>query len=166
MEAMRRTAMRKTAVGLAVLGVLAAAAPAQAGAGVKYKGKTSSGHPITFTLKGKRLVDMRSGISVSCISIQGGGMPLGGAETFSYDGSVPLSAKGVDFTFMKKPAFYYNEVTTKHTLSSKLNRRTGVISGKQRIQYSFLIPKYPIGTFSIYSCLGSGTFKAKPVKRG
>ena len=64
---------------------------------------------------------------------------------------------------MKKPAFHYNEVTTKHTLSSRLNRRTGVITGKQRIQYSFLIPKYPIGTFVIYSCLGSGKFKAKPV---
>jgi hypothetical protein len=30
-----------------------------------------------------------------------------------------------------------------------------------RLQYSFLIPKYPIGTFTIYSCLGGGTFKAK-----
>jgi hypothetical protein len=158
--------MRKTVVGLVVLGALAAAVPAQAGSGVKYKGKTSSGHPITFTLKGKKLHDMRSGISVQCISIQGGGSPTGGADTFSYDGAVPLSGKGVDFEFMKKPAFHYNEVTTKHTLSSRLNRRTGVITGKQRIQYSFLIPKYPIGTFVIYSCLGSGEFKAKPVRGG
>jgi hypothetical protein len=34
--------------------------------------------------------------------------------------------------------------------------------GKLRWQYEFLIPKYPIGTFSIYSCLGEGTFTAKP----
>jgi hypothetical protein len=155
--------MRRTIVGLVVLGALAIAVPAQAAKGVKYKGKTSSGHPITFVLKGKKLHDMNSGISVQCISIQGGGAPTGGVDTFSYEGWVPLSRTGVDFTFMKKPAFHYNEVTTKHTLSSRLNRRTGVITGKQRIQYSFLIPKYPIGTFVIYSCLGSGKFKAKPV---
>ncbi len=156
--------MRRTIVGLAVAGALAAAAPAQAASGVDYRGKTSSGHPITFKLKGKRLYDMRSGIRVACVSIQGGGAPLGGADTFSYKGWAPLSRKGTDFTFMKTPAFHYNEVTTKHTLSSRLNRRTRTITGTQRIQYSFLVPKYPIGTFVVYSCLGSGEFKAKPVR--
>ena len=156
--------MKKTIVGLAVSALLVAAAPAGAATGVKYKGKTSSGHPITFTLKGKRLYEMRSGIRVSCISIQGGGAPTGGTDTFSYGGWAPMSRKGVDFTFMKKPAFHYNEVTTKHTLASRLNRRTRTITGTQRIQYSFLIPKYPIGTFVVYSCLGSGEVKAKPVR--
>ena len=60
-------AMKKTIVGLALAALLVAAAPAGAATGVKYKGKTSSGHPITFTLKGKRLYEMRSGIRVSCI---------------------------------------------------------------------------------------------------
>jgi hypothetical protein len=156
--------MKKTIVVLAVTALLVAAAPAAAGTGVKYKGKTSSGHPITFTLKGKRLYEMRSGIRVSCISIQGGGAPTGGVDTFSYAGWTRMSRKGVDFTFMKKPAFHYNEVTTKHTLSTRLNRRTRTITGTQRIQYSFLIPKYPIGTFVVYSCLGSGKFKAKPAR--
>ena len=155
--------MRRTIVVLAISAAVTATAPAQAASGVKYKGKTSSGHPITFTLKGKRIYNMQSGIRVSCISIQGGGAPTGGTDTFSYKGWTPMRSKGVDFTFMKKPAFHYNEVTTKHTLTSKLNRRTRTIKGKQRIQYSFLIPKYPIGTFVVYSCLGSGTFKAKPL---
>ena len=156
--------MKRTIVGLALCRVLVATAPAQGAKAVKYKGKTSSGHPITFTLKGKRLYEMRSGIRVSCISIQGGGAPTGGIDTFSYSGWVPMRRSGADFTFMKKPAFHYNEVTTKHTLSSRLNRRTRIITGKQRIQYSFLIPKYPIGTFVVDSCLGSGEFKAKPVR--
>jgi hypothetical protein len=156
--------MRTTVAALALSGALADAAPAHAARGVDYKGKTSSGHPITFTLKGKRLYNMRSGIRVACVPIQGGGRALGGAETFSYKGWAPLSRKGVDFTFMKTPAFHYREVTTKHTLSSRLNRRTRTISGRQRIQYSFLVPKYPIGTFVIYSCAGGGTFKAKPVR--
>ena len=29
-----------------------------------------------------------------------------------------------------------------------------------RLQYQFLVSKFPIGTFSIYSCLGGDTFKA------
>lgn len=138
---------------------------AGAASGVKHKGKTSSGHPITFTLKGKRLYDMNSGIRVNCLSIQGGGAPSVNADIFGYKGYVGLRRKPVDFTFKTKPSSYYNEVTTKHSLSSVFNRGTKAITGTQRIQYSYLILKYPIGTFMIYSCLGNGTFKAKPVAR-
>jgi hypothetical protein len=42
--------------------------------------------------------------------------------------------------------------------------RGRTIRGGIRVQYSFLIPKYPIGTFSVYSCLGSMRFSAKPVR--
>jgi hypothetical protein len=157
--------MRKTFTAVALLALLAVgAAPASAAKGVKYKGKSSSGYHITFTYKKGRLYNMQSGIYVSCVSIQGGGSPTGGVDTFSYKGWAKLTPKGTDFTFMKRPSLYYNEVTTKHTLAAKLNRRTKVITGTQRIQYSYLIPKYTPGTFSIYSCLGSGKFKAKPVK--
>jgi hypothetical protein len=160
--------MQRRSIPIAVVALVATlvfASVAQAGKAVKYEGKTSSGHKITFTLKDKRLFDMESGIAVSCIPIQGGGSPTGGVETFSYTGWVSLGPER-EFTFMKKPAFYYNEVTTNHTLSSKIvNHKTGLIVGSQRIQYEFLIPKYPIGTFSIYSCLGEGTFRAKPVVR-
>ena len=81
--------MPRTIVGLVVFGALAVAAvPAKAAKGVKYKGKTSSGHPITFVLKGKTLHDMNSGISVQCISIQGGGAPTGGStRSATRDGS-------------------------------------------------------------------------------
>jgi hypothetical protein len=161
----KEPAMKKTLTTLAMLGALAVvAAPASAAKGVKYKGKTSEGLPVTFTYKNKRLYDMNSGIRVSCLPIQGGGSPNVAADLFSYKGYVGLSSKPVDFTFMKKPATYYNEVTTKHTMSTVLNRRTKAITGTRRIQYEYLIPKYTPGTFSIYSCLGNDTFKAKPVK--
>jgi hypothetical protein len=151
----------------ALLALLVLALPVSAPAATKaieYEGKTGSGHDITFTLKKKRLYDMESGIAVSCIPIQGSGPPSGGVETFSYEGWVPLSPKPVDFEFMKKPAVYYNEVTAKHSLSSKIvNHRTGLITGTQRIQYSYFLPKFPFPSFAIYSCLGEGTFRAKPV---
>ena len=54
-----------------------------------------------------------------------------------------------------------NEVTKNHTVSTR-RTRGGTISGSIRVQYSFLIPKYPIGTFSIYSCLGNIKFSARP----
>jgi hypothetical protein len=154
--------VKQTAAALAVL----AAPAATAAKGVKYKGKPDAGLPIHFTLKNKRLYDMNSGIRVTCLPIQGGGTPMTGADTFSYSGYVPLSKKAQDFAFMKKPAFYWNEVTTKHTLASKLNRRTKAITGTYRIQ-EYLVSKFTPGTrtFSIYSCLGAGKFRAKPVKR-
>ena len=62
---------------------------------------------------------------------------------------------------MGKPAFHYNEVTMKHDLWVTRGAG-GRLNGKMRLQYSFLIPKYPIGTFTIYSCLGGATFKAQP----
>lgn len=166
-------------VAMSLLAALALAVPAvaavkgKAGIGPKpwnvpnkavtYEGKTASGHKVSFTFKKNRLYDMESGIGVSCVSIQGGGSPTGGVETFSYEGYVGLSRQPVEFVFLKKPAIHYNEVTTTHQLSSKINRKNGTITGTQRIQYSFLIPKYPIGTFVIYSCLGEGSFTAKPV---
>jgi hypothetical protein len=41
---------------------------------------------------------------------------------------------------------------------------TKVITGTQRVQYEFLVPSYYPGTFTTNSCLGTGKFKAKPVK--
>jgi len=130
---------------------------------VAYEGTTASGHKITFTFKKNRLYDMESGIAVSCVAIQGHGSPTGGVETFSYSGYVPLNPAGVDFTFMKKPAVYYNEVTTNHTLATSINRKNGTITGSQRIQYEYFLPTFPMPTFVIYSCLGEGSFTAKPV---
>jgi hypothetical protein len=154
--------MRRLSVPLALVAALALAAPAAAAKPVKYKGKTSSGHKITYTLKKKRIHNLSAGIRMSCIPIQGGGAPLGGSEIYGFNkGSIPLK-KHNRFSFMAKPAFHYNEVTMNHDLWTK-RRPGGVMRGRMRLQYQFLIPKYPIGTFVIYSCLGGAKFKAKPV---
>jgi hypothetical protein len=96
---------------------------------------------------------------MSCIPIQGGGIPLGGSEVFGFRGSVPLR-KHNRYTFMEKPAFFWNEVTMTNDLWLK-RRGNRTISGRMRLQYEFLVPKYPPGTFSTYSCLGGGTFTAR-----
>ena len=149
-----------TATVLAVAALCAVALPASAAAKpVKYAGKTSSGHKVTFKLvRGKQAVDFVTGAPVTCIPIQGGGQSFVGAEPLVYTFQINRT---VEFQSKIKPAFYYNEVTANFRFTSK-KLRNGTIKGHLRWQYEFLIPKYPIGTFSIYSCLGEATFSAKP----
>jgi hypothetical protein len=151
--------MRKILTPLTVIALLALAAPASAAKAVTYKGKTSSGHKITFQVKNGRIHDLTAGIRMSCIPIQGGGKPTGGAEVFGFRGSLKVK-RHLSYSFVEKPAFHYNEVTMNNDLWLK-QRGKRTITGRMRLQYSFLIPKYPIGTFTIYSCLGGATFNAK-----
>ena len=152
----------KLAVPLSVVAMLAVAGPAAAKT-VNYKGKTSSGHKITFKVKNGRMHDLSAGIRMACIPIQGGGSPTGGVEFFGFNqGSLRLKPHN-RFSFEAKPAFHYNEVTMNHDLWLK-RPAPGRINGRMRLQYQFLIPKYPIGTFTIYSCLGGATFKARAVR--
>ena len=153
--------MKKMIAPLTLVALLGVAGPALAAKPVKYQGKTSSGHKITFTVKNGRVHDLVGGIRMACVAIQGGGSPLGGVEVFGFKGSVPFK-KHNSFSFMGQPAFYYNEVTMNNDLWLKRAGK-GKINGRMRLQYEFLIPKYTPGTFSIYSCLGGATFKAKPV---
>jgi hypothetical protein len=152
--------MKKTATTLTAIAVLALAGSAGAAKPVTYKGKTSSGHQVTFEVKNKRIHDLTAGIRMSCIPIQGGGRPIGGSEVFGFRGSLRIKPH-LSYSFKEKPAFHYNEVTMNNDLWLK-RRGKRTITGRMRLQYSFLVPKYPIGTFTIYSCLGGvATFKAK-----
>jgi hypothetical protein len=157
-------AMKKLTAGLiAAAAVLALALPAGASAAkpVNYVGKTSSGHKVTFRLVGNRkAVNFVTGAPVTCIPIQGGGQNFVGAEPLVY---TFLINRKVEFQSEIKPAFYYNEVTANFRFITK-KLRNGTVRGSMRWQYEFLIPKYPIGTFTIYSCLGEATFAAKPVR--
>ena len=101
-----------------------------------------------------------TGAPITCIPIQGGGQNFVGAEPMVLWFGIN---RKVEFDAKLKPAFYYNEVTMHFRVITKKFRK-GTIKGSLHWQYEFLIPKYPIGTFSIYSCLGEATFRAKPVR--
>jgi hypothetical protein len=151
--------MRKLIAPLVIgVALLAATAPAAGAKPVSYVGKTDSGHKVTFKVNRGRIHDLTAGIRMSCVPIQGGGRPLGGSEVFGFRGSLPLRGHN-RYQFMEKPAFHFNEVTMTNDLW--LKRRGRTISGRMRLQYSFLVPKFPIGTFTVFSCLGGGTFKAR-----
>ena len=153
--------MKKTITFLAVIAALTLAGPAAAAKTTTYKGKTSAGHPATIKVKNNRIRYILGGVRMSCIPIQGGGRPLGGSDIFGVEGmSWSLNKRHHSISVMGKPAFHWREVTQKHDLWLKRRGKGGVISGRMRLQYQFLVSKFPIGTFSIYSCLGGATFKA------
>ncbi len=151
--------MKKAAPILVLAGLLIAAGPAAAKS-TTYVGKTSSGHKITFKLKGNKVVNPEAGIGVTCIPIQGGGSPRTGADYMYPLIKIRLGTKK-KFQTEQTPAFYWRKVLVNQQFSSRRGRN-GRITGKLRMQYSFLVSKYPIGTFSIFSCLGTATYKAKP----
>jgi hypothetical protein len=155
--------MKKLTAGLlavAVVCVFAMPAGALAAKPVKYAGKTSGGHKVTFKLYGnKKIDDFETGIPVTCLSIQGGGAPMTGVDVWP-NSWFPLN-RTVKFQAMLTPAFYWNDVTNNFEVTTK-KLRNGTIRGRLRKQYEFLVSKYPIGTFTIYSCLGEATFAAKP----
>jgi hypothetical protein len=160
--------MRKlTIAALACAALAAAMLPAAASAAkpVKYVGKTTGGHKITFTLYkgGKRIKNLVTATPTQCLSIQGGGAPVSGMDLWNPAISFPVNQADLEWKEENaKSGFYYNPVTKNYKFSTK-KLRNGTIRGQLRQQFQFLIPKYPIGTFTIYSCLGTTKFSARPV---
>ena len=77
---------------------------------VKYVGKTSGGHKVTFKLYGnKKIDDFETGIPTTCIPIQGGGAPMTGVDV--WPNSWFLVNRTAKFQAMLTPAFYWKEVT-------------------------------------------------------
>ena len=143
----------------ALLAVPAAASASAPSGGINYIGRTNSGHRVTFLVAHGRMYNLRAGIRVSCVPIQGGVTPTGGTDLFGFAGYIPL-ASHVRFKFLAKTALWFNPVTKTHDIWIK--RRGTTISGRMRMQFSFLMPKFTPGTFTIYSCLGGASFTAHP----
>ena len=153
--------MRRALALVAAAVLVAAAAPAaHAAKRVPYKGKTKGGHAVTFALGKGKMWDFATGVPMTCLAIQGGGAPISGAEVWQMRW-VKVGLRNYKFSDYVKPSFHYLEVTRNHVISTR-KARNGTISGSIRVQYSFLIPKYPPGTFSVYSCLGQTDFNARP----
>lgn len=155
--------MRKLIALAAVAALFVAAAPAaHAAKGIAYKGKTSGGNVIKFRYAKNKMWNVKTGVPMNCLPIQGIGKPQMGLDLWTADW-LKIGLKGLKVTEKSGSSLHYNEVTKNHTIFTRRSR-SGVISGSIRVQYSFLIPKYPIGTFSIYSCLGNMKFSARPVR--
>jgi hypothetical protein len=159
----RRNPMRKLLAFVAVAALFVAAAPAaHAAKGVPYKGKTTGGHSIKFKFAKGKMNNLVTAVPMTCIPIQGYGSPQTAADLWTAHG-LKVPVRDMKVTEQSKSALHYNEVTKNHTINTSRSRN-GTISGSIRVQYSFMIPKFPIGTFTIYSCLGNIKFKARPAR--
>ena len=144
---------------LALIAALAVATPANAGKAVTYKGKTSSGHRIKFKLNRGRVQNLirrrarelhpDQGRLALIRRLRGVPLPRPGPDEAQDapqrpgQAGLPLQGDAINQDLWLK------------------RRGRRAITGRMRLQYSFLLPKYPIGTYTIYSCLGGATFKAK-----
>jgi len=123
--------MKKTlSFTIALAALLACAASASAAKPVKYQGKTSGGHKVTFKLvKGKKVVQFVTATPTQCIAIQGGGAPISGADLWNPPIYFLVNHDNLKWQGMAKPAFHYNEVTKNYEVSSK-KLRSGTIRGR------------------------------------
>jgi hypothetical protein len=153
-----------TLIAVAACAVMAVPATAAAAKPVRYAGKTTGGHKITFNLVkgGKRIRDLVTATPTQCLPIQGGGSPMSGMDLWNPAIEFPVNQANLEWKEENTTSgFYYNPLTKNYKFSTK-KLRNGTIRGQLRQQFEFLIPKYPIGTFIIYSCLGTTKFTAKP----
>ena len=155
---------RKAVLAVAALAAsLALAAPALAKP-VKYSGKTSSGHEITFKRSGNSITGVYTMLATSCASTYPGATAHAGSEFYEPPGRLPLGRK-VTRSAVQDPAMHYSEVTKNYRLKAR-KLRGGAIKGRLHVNFGYQTVHYASYWMLVgYVCQGDGTFKARPVKR-
>lgn len=124
-----------------------------------YKGKTKGGSSITFALKGKQVTGIRTVIPTLCLETTGGYASRAGGELFQ-----PVAAGRIGRTVKSKalqPAAMNVGAKATKNYEVQLKQRGKVVSGKLKLNFSFLIPDLFTGAH-IYICSGVTTFTARP----
>lgn len=124
-----------------------------------YKGKTKGGSSITFSLKGKKVTGIRTVVPTLCLETTGGYTSRAGGELFQ-----PVAPGRIGRTVKSKalqPAAMNVGAKATKNYEVRLSKRGRVVSGKLKLNFSFLIPDLFNGA-RIYICSGSTTFTARP----
>ncbi|MCB0862727.1 MAG: hypothetical protein KDB66_05880 [Solirubrobacterales bacterium] len=148
-------------VGLALFTILFGAwfmfAAENAGA-APYKGKTKGGSSITFALKGNRVTGIRTVVPTLCLETTGGYSSRAGSELFR-----PAAAARVGRTVKSKalqPAAMNVGAKATKNYEVRLIKRGRAVSGKLKLNFSFLVPD--LYGARIFICSGTTTFVARP----
>ena len=148
-------------VGLALFTILFGAwfmfAAENAGA-APYKGKTKGGSSITFALKGNRVTGIRTVVPTLCLETTGGYSSRAGSELFR-----PAAAARVGRTVKSKalqPAAMNVGAKATKNYEVRLIKRGRAVSGKLKLNFSFLVPD--LYGARIFICSGTTTFSARP----
>jgi hypothetical protein len=147
--------MNTTATLIATAGLLIL--PTTASASVRhvaYAGKTSSGHRVTFQVAHHRLYNLRAG--------RKGQLRPNPGRHHTNRRRRRVRLQRLDPARLPRPlhiqrqtALWFNEVTKTHDVWTTQHGHT--ITGRLRLQFSFLSPSFTPGIFTIYSCLGGAT---------
>jgi hypothetical protein len=157
-----RISQRLTTAALAAACILGGAAPAAVAGShaVSYSGKTRAGDPISFTLKGSKITNVKAYVPTLCLPTNG--TPLSGTDAFDPPGTFQLGRPGKASAKRHNSMGMTSDVTKNFTLST--SRGPGrTISGKLHSDFSFLqvLYTYPISARP-YVCTGDSTFRATP----
>ncbi len=123
-----------------------------------YKGKTKGGSSVTFALKGNKVTGIRTVVPTLCLETTGNYSSRAGGELFQ-----PVAAAKIGKTVKSKalqPAAMNSGSKATKNYEVTVNRRGKVVSGKLKLNFSFLVPD--LYGAKIFICSGSTTFKASP----
>ncbi len=127
---------------------------------VSYRGRTRADDPISFTVNGSKVSKLKAYVPTVCLPTHG--TPMSGTDPFDPPGSFRLGH--TDSTHAKrKNAMYPGADPTKHFVVSTQRDRTGRVSGKLHVDYSYLmiLPTWPPSA-TPYVCTGDTTFRLSP----
>lgn len=155
MKTSRRLGAALAAAGIAT--VLLPGASLARSASVKYRGKTREGNAISFTVAGSRVTHLSAYVPTLCLPTEGA--PLSGADPFDPPGRFRVGTTGKATAKRHNAIWNSADVTKNFAVTTKRNR-TGRISGKLHVDYSFLmiLYTYPISSRP-YVCTGDTTFQ-------
>lgn len=127
-------------------------------AATPYKGKTKGGNSITFTLKGAQAKKIRTIVPTLCLETTGNYSSRAGGELFQPEKAGRVG-KTVKSKSLQGAALNSGAEATK-SYEVRLKKRGKVVSGKLKLNFSFLVPD--LYGARIFICSGSTTFKANP----
>lgn len=124
-----------------------------------YKGKTKGGSSITFALNGSRVTGIRTVVPTLCLETTGGYTSRAGSELFQ-----PVVAARIGRSVKSKalqPAAMNAGSNATKNYEVTLKKQGRIVSGKLKLNFSFLIPDLWAGT-KIFICSGSTSFTSRP----
>ncbi|EHN10044.1 hypothetical protein PAI11_31150 [Patulibacter medicamentivorans] len=156
-----RTTTTRRAAALTTCGLLlASGATATAAQAASYRGKTSGGSSIGFSLSGKRISRISTTVPTSCVETTGSFATTAGAELFQPPGSFTVGRTSKVKALQPAAMNQAIKATKNYTVTTRTAGR-GRIGGKLAVNFSYLRPGASIYQSYVWICSGSASFTAK-----
>ena len=152
--------MKRAVTALSLIALLATAGPAAAKPKTQhYTGKTDAGNSMSFSLKGKRILNIDGYVSATCVPSRG--TPRTGITEFAPPGAFRLGRTRK--TSLTKYVSWWGDTKFNYKVSSKKKGRRGW-KVKLHVNYSYVQYTTPGGgqvNQKLYVCQGDDSFSFK-----